>query len=50
MLERWQARKRDEMLVRLREAGIQGVFMEEGEEEEEMEEMEGDENGLEEGL
>ncbi|KAG7006757.1 pre-mRNA-splicing factor CLF1 [Physcia stellaris] len=47
-LERWQARKRDEMLGRLREVGIQGVFVEEGDEEDEMEEVEGEENGIEE--
>ncbi|CAF9935927.1 MAG: casein kinase 2 regulatory subunit [Heterodermia speciosa] len=49
-LERWQARKRDDMLGRLRDVGIQGVFMEEADEEdeEEMEEVEGEENGVEE--
>lgn len=47
-LERWQARKRDEMLGRLKEVGIQGVFVEEGDEEDEMEEVEGEENGIEE--
>ena len=49
-LERWQARKRDDMLGRLRNVGIQGVFMEEADEEdeEEMEEVEGEENGVEE--
>ena len=36
------------MLGRLRDVGIQGVFVEEGDEEDEMEEVEGEENGIEE--
>ena len=50
-LERWQARQREEMLGRLREQGIQGVFVEEAEEGDDEGgevEGEGEENGVEE--
>ena len=47
-LERWQTRKREDLLERLREAGIEKVYVED-QEDEEMEEGEGEgeENGVE---
>ena len=44
-LKRWQARKREEMVERLRACGVQGTFVEEGEEAD-VEEMEEGEDGV----